>query len=124
MPARGAVANTRRGIIMPDIELNFVIPENPVFTYSEEPGELTVFDTGGAPHQVEMPKNDGKTAFPVIVKDREGNLYKVEEKPGEDISGEPFSPGETGVDRPLTATYMGRQGDPLPKRDYSQGTLS
>jgi hypothetical protein len=61
-----------------------------------------------------MPKNDGKTVFPVIVKDKEGNLYKVEEESG-DAFNEDGMPA-TGADstKPLTATYLGKQGEPLP----------
>ena len=72
--------NKNNGIIMPDLELDFVIPENPTFEYNAETGELLVFDTaGGEPLVAQLPKNDGKVVFPVIVKDTEGNLYRLEE---------------------------------------------
>jgi hypothetical protein len=41
----GTVQNTRNGVIMPNIELNFVLPEDPLFFYNEATGELMVFDT-------------------------------------------------------------------------------
>jgi hypothetical protein len=116
----GAVQNTRNGIVMPDLELEFEIPENPVFEYSEETGELTVYTTDGQEvGAVPMPQNEGKTVFPVVVKDKEGNLYKIEEE----IDGEATeedqetAPTTTGEGTKLTATYLGRQTAPLPKLD-------
>ncbi len=115
----GVVDNTRNGIIMPDLSLDFTIPENPVFTYDESADELLVYTTDGqSAGKVEMPKNDGKVVFPFIVKDKDGNLYKIEE-PADD-STEPGSSATPSVDdgnKRLTATYLGKQGEALPKLD-------
>ncbi|MDR1203628.1 MAG: hypothetical protein LBL58_18625, partial [Tannerellaceae bacterium] len=93
----------------------FAIPENPQFTYHEETGELTVYTADGQEAgTVQMPKNEGKTVFPVVVKDKDGNLYKVE-----DESGETAGDGATanGEEKQLKATYIGKQTDPLPRLD-------
>ncbi|MDR1156456.1 MAG: fibronectin type III domain-containing protein, partial [Bacteroidales bacterium] len=111
----GTTPDTRNGIVMPDLELDFAIPENPQFTYHEETGELTVYTADGQEAgTVQMPKNEGKTVFPVVVKDKDGNLYKVE-----DESGETAGDGATanGEEKQLKATYIGKQTDPLPRLD-------
>lgn len=115
----GVVENTRNGIVMPELTLDFVIPENPVFEYNPQTDELVVFSTdGGEPLAVQMPKNDGKTVFPVIVKDKEGNLYKVESlPPTPSEGGGAESPSIADGNQPLTATYLGRQGEVLPELD-------
>ncbi len=115
----GVVENTRNGIVMPELTLDFVIPENPVFEYNPQTNELMVFSTdGGEPQAVQMPKNDGKTVFPVTVKDKEGNLYKVENlPPPSSEGGGAESPSIADSNQPLTATYLGKQGEVLPELD-------
>ncbi|NDW11240.1 fibronectin type III domain-containing protein [Dysgonomonas sp. 520] len=75
----GGHENTREGIIMPNIQLDVTIPENPVFDYNPESGEVTVFTTDGQKvSSFTPPTNDGKTAFPITIKDKDGNIYRVD----------------------------------------------
>jgi hypothetical protein len=74
-----AIANLTSTGLPPDaLQLDFTIPKNPEYYYDEESSVLVIFDAGGNPHTVELPKNeDGTVAFPVTIVDKDGQVYEV-----------------------------------------------
>ncbi|MDR1938732.1 MAG: fibronectin type III domain-containing protein, partial [Tannerellaceae bacterium] len=117
----GGITSTKNGIIRPEVVLDFSIPENPVFEYSAETGEMTVYDTSGNPQKVEAPKNnEGKLVFPITVQDKDGNIHQVEEEtdadgsPKTDANGHPV----------LKTTNLGSQGNPLPANSLDKKNIS
>ena len=118
---KGGHENTREGIILPDFELNVTIPENPVFDYNPDTGEMTVFTTDGQEvATINVNKNDGKSAFPMTIKDEQGNIYQIEEAKNEDGSPKTDDKGQPV----LTSTCLGQQGNALANGSYNPKVLS
>ncbi len=113
----GGASNTRNGIILPDIIFDFILPDNPQFTYSTDTGELMVFDIDGVPQTIELPfNNEGRVVFPMVVKDEEGNLYKLEETTSETE--------QIAAVVPITSTYLGKQNTPLSTDSFNTQSLT
>jgi hypothetical protein len=73
--------NDGSGGIKIDVTVDFVIPPNPEFEYNDSTGVLIIYDLSGEPHSIELPKNsEGKVVFPVTVKDKDGNVYEINEE--------------------------------------------
>ncbi|MFV0587985.1 hypothetical protein [Bacteroides reticulotermitis] len=120
---------TRNGIIRPDITLEFSIPENPNFSYNEETGQLMIYTVDGQEvGSTTLPKsNEGKVVFPVTVKDKDGNIYKVDDK---DKDGNPITDGNgnPAVDEngnpQLESTYLGKQTEPLDANSFDRKNIN
>lgn len=117
----GGHENTRKGIIIPDYKLDVVIPPNPTFDYNPETGEMTIFTTDGQQVAVINVKNDGKEAFPLTIKDKDGNIYRVDVE--RDADGKPVEVKE-GEKPKLTSSYLGKQGEPLSKGSFNPNELT
>lgn len=125
----GGTDNTRNGITRVDVTLNIVIPPNPTFTYNEETGEVLVFDTSGGKQIVELPKgNDGKVVFPVTVKDKNGDIHKIDVP--RDENGNPIvdEKGKPKTDKDgntiLESSHLGNQGTPLSEDNFDPKNIS
>ncbi|NDV79477.1 hypothetical protein [Dysgonomonas sp. 511] len=126
----GGMDNTKNGITRADIELDFTIPDNPVFRYDEATGEVVVYTTDGQEvGKATIPKNnEGKAIFPVTVKDKEGNLYKLEEE--KDVDGNPATEirkdadGKESQVNKINSTYLGKEGTPLQDGSFDKKNIS
>jgi hypothetical protein len=99
----GGRQNTASGIIRPDYTFNFVIPENPVFVY-DTTGYLIVYDYSTTPPTEagrQKLNDDGNPVFPMTVKDKEGNVYRLTEETDENGN------------KIISSEYLGKQGTPL-----------
>ncbi|NDV70046.1 fibronectin type III domain-containing protein [Dysgonomonas sp. 25] len=111
----GGTESTADGIIRADVDITFVIPDNPVFEYNEEKGEVIVYTTDNQEPigTIVLPKNEGEgNVFPVTVKDKSGKIYKLEEETDEN------------GDKKITSTQIGESGDPISLNDAAKQNIS
>lgn len=111
----GGTESTLDGIIRADVDIDFIIPENPQFEYNEEKGEIIVYttDNQNPVGTIVLPKNQGEgDVFPMTVKDKDGKIYKLEEETDEE--------GNTKI----TATQVGESGDPISLDDAAKQNIS
>ncbi|MDR3227704.1 MAG: hypothetical protein LBT56_08560, partial [Prevotellaceae bacterium] len=111
------IQNTANGIIRPDYELSFVIPENPLFVYDSITGNLMVYDNSTSPPtQVGEQKlnGNGTSVFPITVKDKDGNIYKLTEGTETDENGNKI----------INSEYLGKQGAPLTADNFDANALT
>ncbi|MDR2653252.1 MAG: hypothetical protein LBC68_13265, partial [Prevotellaceae bacterium] len=107
------IQNTSNGIIRPDYTFNFTIPENPVFVY-DTTGYLIVYDySTQPPTEVGRQKlnDDGKPVFPMTVKDKDGNVYKLTEETDENGN------------KTIKFEYLGKQGTPLTADNFDANNI-
>jgi hypothetical protein len=64
-----------------NISVDFTIPENPQITFNDSDSTLTITDSDGNPHTIELPKDsEGKIAgAPITILDVAGNSFVVDE---------------------------------------------
>ncbi|KAA6344576.1 hypothetical protein EZS27_007810 [termite gut metagenome] len=126
----GGAGNTKNGITRMDVELDFSIPKNPQFNYSPQTGEMVVYSTDGQQvGVVNVGKNEGKEVFPMTVKDKDGNIYKVEEE--KEDNSNPEENNETGNPKndeigslKLKVTSLGKQSTPLPPKSFNTESIN
>ncbi len=99
---------------------SFTIPEGATFTFN--PADSTITVSGGGTFSVAelarergLEGNAGKSIFPITVTDKDGNIYRIDEKPG--------TGGENGTPE-LVATKLGTQGKPIPDGAVSYKELA
>jgi hypothetical protein len=80
------------GVTFADVDLNFTIPDNASFVFNPDDNTITVTDSEGnvvgsfvLPEDIEG-RNTGGSIFPIIVKDEDGNLYKLEQTEEDDLT--------------------------------------
>jgi len=84
----GGSRTTPAGVVFKTVPLDFTIPEIPQAEYDPETDELVIYDEGGTPHVVPVPTNDGKSVFPMMVEDAQGNKYQVDLPEGSESTGD------------------------------------
>jgi hypothetical protein len=108
-----AYGKVKQGTTSTDIDVDFNISPNSVFTFNPEDNTITV-DAGGQQNTIDVSeiaaerKAAGEEVFPLTIKDKDGNIYKVEK--ADENSNE------------LTATLTGKEGNPIPENavDYKK----
>ncbi|KAA6338453.1 hypothetical protein EZS27_013542 [termite gut metagenome] len=125
----GGAGNTKNGIIRMDVELDFSVPKNPQFSYNPQTGEMMVYSTDGQQvGVVNVGKNEGKEVFPMTVKDKDGNIYKVEEEKednGNPESDEIDTPKSDETDNlKLKVTSLGKQSASLPSKSFNPESIN
>jgi len=100
----GGTQKLAQGIIKPDIIVDYAIPPTATLTYDSIADTYTIEDENHTPlGDLRMPRNEqGEPVFPVIVKDADENIYRIEE-----------TKDENGTKKGgFTFTPLGRQIDP------------
>ena len=81
------------------IKLDFTVPENPIAELDPVTGETVIYDTNGEPHVIATQQNGEKSIFPMVVEDKDGNKYQIDQSDSDD----PNDPTVSGK-QPLKVT--------------------
>jgi hypothetical protein len=107
----GGSRTNEASVVLELVELDFALPDDPMMEFDTATGQLTVWDDGGVAHVVPLPepKNDGSSAFPIVVVDKDGNKYQV------DLPEEAKNRAEatTPADSTATAPTAGERVKPI-----------
>ena len=61
------------------IKLDFTVPDIPIAEYDPQTGEVIIYDTNGEPHVIATQQNGEKSIFPMVVEDKDGNKYQIDQ---------------------------------------------
>ena len=86
------------------VKLDFTVPDNPVAEFNSELGEVVIYDTNGEPHVIAIQQNVEKSIFPMVVEDKDGNKYQIDQSDSDDPN-DPSDPDDpTDGKQPLKVT--------------------
>lgn len=119
--------NVMTGITKTDHSADFVIDKDADFFFDEANNQLVVTgDDGNVIGYIEMGSVSSEGAdmsgagnepsvFPMTVKDKDGNIYQVDQAPDENLSDAPAGdPASPPPHKKLVVTPLGKSGAPLP----------
>jgi len=98
------------GVKFSGLNIDFVVPENPAGGYDPETGQVVIYTTDGQEAgRFDVPKNEnGEAVFPVSVKDKDGKVYEVGKKEGEEsVESSTGKPEKQAVEISEVVTSLG-----------------